>query len=88
MDRQEWDSLFAQITALEAKMAMAAQAEQRRADEAARRARQPSAPLGAAGPRLLRPEQAALYQIAMVCKAALGNRAIRREAQPYFEQIA
>jgi hypothetical protein len=80
MDRQAWDTLFEPITALEAKRA--AQAAQMRAQEAARRARP------AAVPRPLRLEQAALYHIAMVCKAALGKRAVRREAQPYFEQIA
>jgi hypothetical protein len=35
-----------------------------------------------------RPERAALWRIAMLCKAALGNPAARPEMHPYFVQIA
>jgi hypothetical protein len=59
----------------------AAQAEALRAMRAA-------APPPRTPPPTLRPERAALWRIAMLCKAALGNQAVRPEMHPYFVQIA
>jgi hypothetical protein len=76
MQSHEFTACMAQITALEARLAQPA---------AALRA------LGTARPspvRPLRPERAALWRIAMVCKDALRNRALPLAARPYFVQIA
>jgi hypothetical protein len=75
MDRQEWDVLLAQLRALEAKYA--AQAAQP----------VPDAP-PKASPPTLRQERAALWRIAMLCKAALGDRAVRPALHPYVLEIA
>jgi hypothetical protein len=79
VDRQEWDALYEQITALDAKMA--AQVEALRATREA--AAPPPAP-----PLTLRQERAALWHIAMLCKDALASPSLPPAWRPYFLQIA
>jgi hypothetical protein len=73
MDRQAWDTLLAQLRALEAKYAA--------------QAAQPAAPPPLAPPTL-RQERAALWRIAMLCKDALASPSLPPAWRPYFVQIA
>ena len=79
MDRQELDALYEHIKALEAKFA--AQAE-------ALRATRDAAPPPRTPPPTRRQERAALWRIAMICKQALGDRAVRPALHPYLLEIA
>jgi hypothetical protein len=89
VDRQELDALLAQITALEAKLA-----EQAASLRALRLAEPAPAPARSEAPALpppvrpLRPERAALYRIAMLCKGVLASPTLLPETRPYFLQIA
>jgi hypothetical protein len=73
MDRQAWDTLLAQLRALEAKYAA--------------QAAQPAAPPPLAPPTL-RQERAALWRIAMLCKDALASPALPPAWRPSFLQVA